>query len=81
MSLVAYAGKDPFEPPLDVSEPKYLRRASDTRPERAYRMFRNGKDTFYIALVMKTKEVNVLRWITAERCKRLGLDNPYSVKE
>jgi hypothetical protein len=75
--LVEYAGKDRFEPPLDVSESKYLQRQSSQRSERAYRMFRAGRDTFYISTVMRAKEPTILRWITAERCKRLGLANPF----
>lgn len=78
--LVAYAGKDPEEPPLDTPETKYLHRKTHTRPEMAYRMFRMGRDTLDLAARFSREEQTIVRWITAERCKRLGLPNPYQAQ-
>ncbi len=77
MMLVSYAGQDHDEPPLDVPETKYLQRRSSTRSERAYRMFRAGSDTLEISRVIRYGEATVLRWITVERCKRLGIAQPH----
>lgn len=71
--MVPYAGQDPEEPPLSVPETKFLHRKSHTRPERAYRMFLAGADTLEISRRLRYSEATVLRWITAERCRRLGL--------
>jgi len=43
-------------------------------------MFKSGKDTTQIATALDVQENLVERWITRERCKRLGLPNPYEVK-
>lgn len=81
MTLVAYAGKDPEEPPLEVPETKFLRRQSYTRPEAAYRRFLLGASTFDLSKSYRgVREPTVLRWITAERCKRRGLPNPYEAR-
>ncbi|TGV15809.1 hypothetical protein EN816_00730 [Mesorhizobium sp. M8A.F.Ca.ET.173.01.1.1] len=77
MGLIAYAGQDQDEPPLETQEWVYLQRQSHTRPEMAYRLFLKGANTFDIAKHFKRGEPTVLRWITAERCRRHGLDNPY----
>jgi hypothetical protein len=78
--LVAYAGKDPTEVPVYVSENSFLLRQSGTRPQRAYRMFLAGADTADIAKRIGRHERSVLRWITIERSKRLGLPLPQMVK-
>ena len=78
--LIPFAGNDPEEPAIEVSEPKYLRRKSHSRPLRAYRMFLGGSDTLYISQRLKYSELTILRWITAERCKRRGLPSPYGHK-
>lgn len=76
MAMIAYAGKDPTEVPVYENENVFLLRQSHTRPQRAYRMFLAGADTADIAKRIGYHERTVVRWITAERCKRLGLPNP-----
>ena len=78
--LVAYAGKDPTEVPVYVSEYKFLHRQCHTRSQRAYRMFLAGADTFDIAKAIDRSEATVLRMITAERCERLELSSAYEEK-
>lgn len=64
--MVPYAGKDPLDDRRRVG-----------RPERALFMFRNGKDTAFIAGHFGVKEWTVLRWITVERSLDIGEPNPY----
>lgn len=78
--LIPFAGQDPEEPAIEVPETKYLHRKTHTRPEMAYRLFRIGRDTAELAERFKRDESTVLRWITAERCRRLGLPSPYLVR-
>jgi hypothetical protein len=74
--LIAYAGFDPEE-----DQPGYYLSRRDQYRERAYVMFRAGRDTFDIAEIMKVPEHRVLAWITIERSKHRKLPNPYEVKE
>ena len=62
---IPYAGKDPDE------------NRWETRAERAYRMFKSGKDTLEIAKRFGAKESTALRWISRERSTVLGLPDPY----
>lgn len=80
--FIPYASKDPNEPPLDVSEPisRYVYKPQCVVREKAYRMFRAGKDTLAISHALKHRETTILRWITAERCKLHNLPNPFGVK-
>lgn len=48
------------------------------RPVKAVAMFKSGADTLQIAHNFAVKEATILRWITAERCERLNLPNPYN---
>ncbi len=70
--VIPYAGMDPHEPPLVAPETKYLRHAR-SRQELAYRLFLVGYDTLDLATRFRCEEATALKWITAERCKRLGL--------
>jgi hypothetical protein len=40
-------------------------------------MFMNGKDTLDISKALGVREKTALRWITEDRCERLGLPSPY----
>lgn len=56
--------------------------AGDDQPARVYRqdastMFRLGADTASIANLHGISEARVLKRVTLERCKRLGLPSPY----
>lgn len=66
MSLVPYAGHDPAE-----GKRAFL------RPQRALLMFRNGKDTSFIAGHFNVTEATAQRWINVERATDLGLVSPY----
>ena len=68
--MVPYAGYDPAES-----------RRRFGRPERALFMFRNGKDTQFIAQHFGVREATALRWITAERSLSFGLPNPYQTEQ
>ena len=72
MTLVAYAGKDPTERP--VNKPRVRRYR---RPAQAYRLFLGGRDTAAISGMLDVKESIILRWITNERCNQRELSNPY----
>lgn len=62
---------------------KYARyaRLRAQRPERAATLFWGGMDTLQIAHNFAVKEATILRWITMERCQRLGLPSPYQTTE
>lgn len=64
--LVRYAGYD-----FDYQGRRFL------KPDRALMMFRNGKDTTFIADHFGVKEHTVERWISTARSEDLGLSNPY----
>lgn len=67
--LFRYAGRE---------DPSPFRRVRVLpRSHRAYMMFRAGKDTLAIAEHYSIRECTVLRWISQERSKRLGLADPY----
>ncbi len=70
--LVAYSGKDTDELPPDGRE---------NRPERAYSMFLAGSDTFDISRRFGLLERTILRWVTRERCRRLGIPEPTVCKK
>lgn len=62
--------------------------AGDDRPGRlkhvsydASTMFRHGYNTHEISLAKDMKEHAVLKRVTLERCRRLGLPNPYEADE
>lgn len=78
--LIPFAGQDPEERAIEVSETKYLFRKTHTRPAMAYRMFRMGKDTEELAERFKRDESTILRWITMERCRTRGLSDPFERK-
>lgn len=64
--MVPYAGYDSTE-----------NRRRFGKPERALFMFRNGKDTQFIAEYFGIREATALRWITTERSLSMGLKSPY----
>jgi hypothetical protein len=65
--LVAYAGKEPV-----TAHPRY---------ERAYELFRRGRDTSEIAEIMRITEGRALRYVTLGRSLARSLPNPYQRKE
>jgi hypothetical protein len=69
--LVAYAGKEEF-PEAD--------RGSEKR-DRAYRLFKRGRDTQEIADIMNVRESTALRYVNIARSLELGLSRPYECKE
>ncbi len=66
--LIPFAGHDLSE----VRKRRFL------NPQRALMMFRNGKDTLFIANHFRVTEATALRWINVERAKEFQLSNPYS---
>lgn len=66
MSLIGYAGKDGTD-----------EKRAFLRPQRALLMFRNGKDTSFIAGHFNVTEATAQRWINVERAADLGLVSPY----
>ncbi len=62
-------------------EPKGGIYVRSLRPAKAATLFWGGMDTLQIAHNFAIKEATILRWITTERCERLNLPIPYSVKE
>jgi hypothetical protein len=78
MTLIPYVGKDdsyelPFSTAFRMGPPK----AGISRPSRALSMFRNGKDTMFIAAHFKITEPTALRWISMARSNALNLADPY----
>jgi hypothetical protein len=71
MMLVAYAGREPFQSGDRGSEKR----------DRAYRLFRHGRDTQEIADIMNIRERTALRYINVARSAELGLSSPYERKE
>lgn len=76
--MVPFAGYDPSDKPFASGAIVPL--SLNGKRSMAYRMFKSGKDTAQIAMALGVQENLVERWITRERCKRLGLPNPYEVK-
>jgi len=74
MTLIGYAGRERWKQPLVVRKPIRHRR---TRSQMAYDLFRLGNDTADLAARLEVQEATILRWITYERSRRLGLPNPY----
>lgn len=74
--MIPYAGYDPNE-----GKPGYYpsrQQLSGTgRRQRAYVMFRAGRDTFDIAEAMKVEEHRVLEWISIERSQHRNRPSPY----
>lgn len=84
MSLIPYVGKDdsyelPFSTAFRMGPPIVDRGLS--RQSRAYRMFRNGKDTMFIADHFNVKEPTALKWINVERAAQRKLPNPYKAEK
>jgi len=74
MNLVPYAGMERWKQPLVKRAPTRRRR---TRSQMAYDLFRLGNDTADLAVRLDVQEATILRWITYERSRRLGLPHPY----
>lgn len=71
-----------------MSAPKLIPFAGDDRPAplkairlTAATLFRQGMDTREIAIAKDMTEQAVLKRVTLERCRRLGLPNPYEAKD
>lgn len=73
-ALVQFAGDDQPQRPRNKINTKRL-------TSRASNMFRLGSDTAAIALALDAHEARVLKRVTLERCKRLGLPSPYGGEE
>lgn len=69
--LIQFAGSDPTEAEY---KPRNGHRLA------AYNRFRKGKDTLQIAIEMGELERTILKWISIERSRRLGLREPYEAK-
>jgi len=81
MALVEYAGKDPEDTPFSTRLTGW-EATRHSRQHQAYRRFLfEDEDTMQLAERYGVQERTVLRWITEERCKRLGLDSPYGGKQ
>ncbi len=76
--MVPYAGYDPHEGKVGYYPPRSEIYGHGPR-QRAYTMFRAGRDTLDIAQAFKVPEARVLEWITVERSDHLGLPRPYGV--
>lgn len=74
--MIPYAGFDPTED-LPGYWPSRKDLMGSGRRQRAYVMFRAGRDTYNIALAIGVDESRVLEWISIERSDRLGLPVPY----
>lgn len=77
--LVEYAGKDPGDIPYSMKLTDW-EASRQSRSYQAYQYFRRGLDTIELAEKYQVKEPTVIRWITKERSKRLGLPNPEFAK-
>ncbi len=66
--LIAFVGHDPTE---NEYRPRHGHRQA------AYNRFCKGKDTLTIAEEMGQMERTILKWISVERSRRLGLPDPY----
>lgn len=71
MALIAYAGREPFAEGDRGSEKR----------DRAYRLFKRGRDTQEIADIMNIRESTALRYISVARANEHGLPLPYERKE
>ena len=78
--MIPYAGFDPQEGKEGYYPSRSELRGTGIR-QRAYVMFRAGKDTFDIAETLKVEEHRVLAWISIERSKHLDLPSPYEARE
>lgn len=72
MSLIPYAGKSRHDVAFGDVAPN--------RAATAYRRFLEGADTYDIAKRYSVSEATACRWITQERCLRLGLPMPLTVR-
>lgn len=75
--MIPYAGYDPTEGREGYYPSPQAIRDGDMR-QRAYVMFRAGRDTLEIAQALGVEEHRVHAWISRERSDHLGLPNPYA---
>lgn len=73
MSLIPYAGASRHDAAFGEVSP--------ARAATAYKRFLQGMDTYDIARRYSVSEATALKWITQERCLRLGLRSPFKSKE
>lgn len=73
--MIPYAGKDPWERQIGEGYIPW------SKYDAAYERFSFGWDTHKIAQFMGVSEAKVLKYITIERSRLLGLPNPYGVSE
>lgn len=78
--MIPYAGYDPNEGKPGYYPPRHSLFGSGRR-QRAYVMFRAGKDTLDIAEALRVEEHRVLAWISVERSKHRNLPSPYEAAE
>jgi hypothetical protein len=76
--LIRYAGFDEKEA-FPGYYPSRQELRGTGRRQRAYVMFRAGRDTFDIAEAMKVEEHRVLEWISIERSEHKRRPSPYFV--
>lgn len=69
--LVPFVGHDAVDQPFD-------RHAA--RRAQAYSRFKSGADTLQIARAFRVREATILKWISIERSRRLGLPDPYEAR-
>lgn len=74
--MVPYAGHDPSDRPFGGTAPV----SRNGKRSAAGKMFKAGRDTVQIASALDVDEYLAERWITRERCERLGLPDPYEVR-
>jgi transposase len=79
MPLIDYAGKDPDDIPFSTRLTGWDA-SRQSRQFQAYKKFQRGMDTAKLAEIYGAKEQTVLKWISNERSKRLGLPTPYQGK-